>query len=163
MLRPLFRVPENKTQTQSDSMLSAAPPRRKQATQLQQMELDRLLRKQRSKAYLDAIHRLDAGGHAHNQAVVDRMLDAIRAEFPEVEIEGILLGIVSVCYLGKPYEVHSLDLLGGIIRHFRVGETMPGGLEKARGIALHGGYDFIEVYTDCCRAVDGFGNVSVIR
>lgn len=165
MPRPLFRVPENKTetQTQTHSNLSAAPPRTRQLSPLQQMEVERLLRKQRSKAYLDAVSRLDAGGHVHNREAVDQLLDAIRAEFPEVELHGVLLGIVSACYLGKPYEVHSVDMLGGIITHYRAGEPMPDGLEKARGIAIHGGYAFIEVYTDCCRAVDGFGNVSVIR
>jgi hypothetical protein len=39
---------------------------------------------------------------------------------------------------------------------------MPGGLEKARGIAMRGGYEFIEVYADCCRCVSSNGSVSVI-
>ena len=29
-----------------------------------------------------------------------------------------MLGIVSICYLGKPYEVHSLDITGQIIEHY---------------------------------------------
>ena len=31
----------------------------------------------------------------------------------------------------KPYEVHTLDLTGGIIEHYKTGETLPDGLEKA--------------------------------
>lgn len=64
---------------------------------------------------------------------------------------------------GKPYEVHTLDIGGGIVDHYKEGEVLPGGLEKARGIALKGGYDFIEVYVDCCRAVSSTEMVSVIK
>lgn len=85
-------------------------------------------------------------------------------------LNGILLKIavllenheVSICYLGKPYEVHTLDITGQIIEHYKSGHILPGGLEKARSIAMRGGYDFIEVYVDCCRAVSSNGLVSVI-
>ena len=91
---------------------------------------------------------MDAGGHVHNQNQVNEILNALREEFPEVEIAGILLGIVSTCYLGKPYEVHTVDITGEIIEHYKSGQVLPGGLEKARSIAIRGGYDFIEVYVD---------------
>ena len=93
---------------------------------------------------------------------VNEIVDTIRSEFPEVEITGIMLGIVSICYLGKPYEVHTLDITGQIIEHYKGGQMLPGGLEKARSIAMRGGYDFIEVYVDCCRAISSNGSVSVI-
>ena len=123
---------------------------------------DRLLRRKRSKAYMDAMHKLDAGGHVHNQSKVNEIIDAILNEFPEVEISSVLLGFVSICYLGAPYEVHTLDLSGQIIEHYKAGHPLPGGMEKARSIALRGGYDFIEVYSDCCRAISSNGAVSVI-
>ena len=135
---------------------------RRQAQQVDKMKLDRLLRKKRSKEYMDALHRLDAGGHVHNQHKVNEIIDAIRNEFPEVEISGVLLGYVSICYLGRPYEVHTLDMTGQIIEHFKVGQTLPNGLEKARAMAIRGGYSFIEVYVDCCRAISEDGTVSVI-
>ena len=69
---------------------------------------------------------------------------------------------MAVCYLGKPYEVHTLDVTGGIIEHYQTGQILPNGMEKARSIALRGGYEFIEVYTDCCRAISSNGKVSVI-
>ena len=152
------------TQTQSGSILSATQQKQntQQTQQIDKMKLDRLLRKSRSKEYMDAIHRLDAGGHVHNQNKVNGIIDAIRQEFPEVEISGILLGFVSICYLGKPYEVHTLDMTGQIIEHYQGGQALPGGLEKARSIALRGGYDFIEVYVDCCRCISSNGTVSVI-
>ncbi|MDO4167932.1 MAG: hypothetical protein Q4D32_11070, partial [Eubacteriales bacterium] len=71
-------------------------------------------------------------------------------------------GCVSVCYLGEPYEVHTIDMKGGILEHYKKGQKLPDGMEKARGIALRGGYAFVEVYIDCCRAVSGNGTVSVI-
>lgn len=151
-------------QTQAGSILSATQQQesKQQNQQIDKMKLDRLLRKTRSKEYMDALHRLDAGGHTHNQNKVNEIIDAIRNEFPEVELSGILLGFVSICYLGKPYEVHTLDMTGQIIEHYKAGQTLPGGLEKARSIALRGGYDFIEVYVDCCRCISANGSVSVI-
>ena len=86
MPRPMLRTPQQQTQT--NSLLSTAPQQRqqmKQAQQLDKMKMDRLLRKPRSKAYMDAVHRLDAGGHVHNQNKVNGIIDAIREEFPEVE------------------------------------------------------------------------------
>ncbi len=158
----MLKKPE--TQTQSNNILSAtAKPQQKQQTNtMDKMKLDRLLRKNRSKEYMDAMHKLDAGGHVHNQHMVDEIIDAIRNEFPEVEISGILLGFVSICYLGKPYEVHTLDMTGQIIEHYKAGQALPGGLEKARAIAMRGGYDFIEVYADCCRCISTTGAVSVV-
>lgn len=129
---------------------------------MDKMKLDRLLRKTRSKEYMEALHKLDAGGHVHNQQKVNEIIDTIKNEFPEVEISGVLLGFVSICYLGKPYEVHTLDMTGQIIEHYKSGQILPGGLEKARSIALRGGYDFIEVYVDCCRCVSATGAVSVV-
>ena len=162
MPKPMLKQPQ--THTQSESILSATQnqSQKQQTQQMDKMKIDRLLRKTRSNEYMDALHKLDAGGHVHNQHKVNEIINTIRNEFPEVEISGVLLGFVSICYLGKPYEVHTLDLSGQIIEHYKSGQTLPGGLEKARSIALRGGYDFIEVYVDCCRCVSSTGAVSVI-
>lgn len=164
MPRPMIRTPQTQTQTETNNILSTTMPQQQsqQHQQMSKMQMDRLLRQPRSKEYMEAMKRLDAGGHVHNKQQVDDILDAIRQEFPEIEIAGILLGCVSKCYLGDPYDVHTLDITGNIIEHYTVGNTLPGGLEKARGIALHGGYAFIEVYVDCCRAISENGAVSVI-
>ena len=162
MPKPMLRHPQ--TQTQSGSILSATQQQesKQQSQQIDKMKLDRILRKARSKEYMDALHKLDAGGHVHNQQKVNDIINAIQQEFPEIEISGILLGFVSICYLGKPYEVHTLDMTGQIIEHYKAGQTLPGGLEKARSVALRGGYDFIEVYVDCCRCISANGSVSVV-
>lgn len=163
MPRPMLRTPQQ-TQNQTHNILSATNQNQQQKQQQQQMDkmkLDRLLRQPRSKAYMDAIHKLDAGGHVHNQNKVNDIINAIKEELPEVVLGGIL-GYVAICYLGKPYEVHTLDVTGGIIEHYKAGQTLPNGMEKARSIAMRGGYDFIEVYVDCCRAISSNGTVSVI-
>lgn len=161
MPKPMLRQPQAQTQ---NTILSAtkSQEQQQQAQQMDKMKLDRLLRKARSKEYMQALHKLDAGGHVHNQQKVNEIINTIRNEFPDLEISGIMLGIVSICYLGKPYEVHTLDITGQIIEHYKSGQVLPGGLEKARSIAMRGGYDFIEVYVDCCRAVSSNGSVSVI-
>jgi hypothetical protein len=133
--------------------------------QKDKLKLDRLLRTARSKTYMEALHKLDAGGHVHNKDKIDEIIKVIQDEFPEVEIEEIFsefIGYVSKCYLGKPYEVHTLTVTGAIIEHYKSGNPLPDGLEKARTIAKRGGYEFIEVYTDCCRAISSNGSVSVI-
>mgnify|MGYP004631712455 CR=1 FL=1 len=165
MPRPMLRTPQKQSQTVGNNILSATRNNEQQQQQRQQMDkmkLDKLLRKPRSKEYMEALHKLDAGGHVHNQDKVNDIIRTIQEEFPEVQLGGILLGYVSICYLGKPYEVHTLDLTGGIIEHYKTGETLPGGLEKARTIAMRGGYEFIEVYKDCCRAVSASGYVAII-
>lgn len=162
MPKPMLKQPQ--TQNITGSILSATQQQesKQQTQQMDKMKLDRLLRKTRSKEYMNALHKLDAGGHVHNQNKVNEIIDAIRNEFPEVELRGILLGYVSICYLGRPYEVHTLDMTGQIIEHYVGGQTLPNGLEKARALAMRGGYDFIEVYVDCCRCVSANGTVSVI-
>lgn len=159
MPKPILNPYQSKKQTQAIHIMAS----NLKHPQIDKLSLDRLLRKSRSKEYMDAIHQLDAGGHVHNKKEVNEIINTIKSEFPDVDINGILLGFVAKCYLGAPYEAHTLDLVGEIIEHYKQGETLPGGLDKAKSIALHGGYDFIEVYTDCCRAISSNGSVSVIK
>lgn len=159
MPKPILNSYQSQKQTQASNIMTS----NLKQPQIDKLSLDRLLRKSRSKEYMDAIHQLDAGGHVHNKKEVNEIINTIKSEFPDVDINGILLGFVAKCYLGAPYEAHTLDLVGEIIEHYKRGETLPGGLDKAKSIALHGGYDFIEVYTDCCRAISSNGSVSVIK
>lgn len=164
MPKPILKNPQS--QMNSNTLLSATlqpTNKNKQLQQMNKMNLDRLLRKPRSKEYVNTLSKLDAGGHVRNQNKVTEIINAIKNELPEVEISGILLGIVSKCYLGEPYEVHSLDITGQIIEHYKAGEVMPGGLEKARTLAARGGYAFIEVYIDSCRCISSTGSVSVVE
>lgn len=54
------------------------------------------------------------------------------------------------------------DAAGQIIELYKQGEALPGGPEKARRLAMHGGYESIEGYSDCCRAIGANGSASVI-
>jgi hypothetical protein len=105
---------------------------------------------------------LDAGTHHANRAGLESLVEAIANEFPELGIEQRPLGIVSQCHLGTPYEVHTCDLTGDIIEHFETYRPMPPLYERARRLAVHGAYAFIEVYADTLRAVSADGFVSVI-
>jgi hypothetical protein len=124
--------------------------------------LERRLRQKRSNAYMEAVKQLDIGGETMNQAAFDAFVNAVKNEFPDVPFKDQLVGFVAKCYLGLPFEVHTLDISGGIIKHYRVSEGLPPLMEKARSIAIHGGYAFIEVYADSIRPVKEDGSVSVV-
>lgn len=163
MPKPMIGSRQADGRTDSIMTLHMKPEQKTNTSEkLSQMQLDRLLRKKRSPKYMELMHTLDAGGHVTNKAKVDEIIDAIREEFPEVDIKGILLGYVSTCYLGRPYEVHTLDMSHSIIEHYVTGQPLPNGLEKARSLAMHGVYDFIEVYIDRCICVSSNGDTSVI-
>ena len=70
--------------------------------------------------------------------------------------------MVSKCFLGDPYEVHTVDFTHTIIKHYKQGEVLPDGMEKARAIAARNIYMYIEVYTDHCCAISADGIVSII-
>lgn len=148
---------------QQQHKLSLQPSRTEMKSgQLNQQKVEQLLRKRRSKEYVEAVSKLDAGGHTCNQQQVEEILSAIENEFPEISLQGMLVGCVAECYLGPPYEVHTLDFRDRIIQHYKGGESLPDPMEKVRGLARRGGYAFIEVYTHCARAVGTDGSVSVI-
>lgn len=135
--------------------------RQKPVVSLSPQQLEDRLRQKRSSAYVKAMTGLDTGGHLHNQSVLDALLDAIKTELPE--LEALPLGVVSRCYLGEPFEVHTLDWTGNIIQHYKTFEALPASLEPARTLALYPGYAFVEVYTDKLIAVTERGDTSMIR
>jgi hypothetical protein len=109
---------------------------------------DRDVLKKRSKKYLELIAGLDAKTLTETKGM-DELMKAIKEEFGTAELTNLPLGIVSKCYLGHPYEVHTLDLSGSqIIKHYRVSETMEATFEKARSVAKHNAYALVEVYAD---------------
>lgn len=161
MPRPMIGN-RQKLQIGSGSSLERKNEARASSRQLSKLELDRLLRKPRSKEYMEAMRRLDIGSHTHNDAQRDEIIRILQEEFPEVQLGGILIGIIGKCYIGPEYDVHSFDTTGGIIHHFHKNESMPPELARARALAARGTYEFIEVYHDCCRCVSADGTVAVI-
>ncbi|WP_298703824.1 hypothetical protein [uncultured Veillonella sp.] len=131
---------------------------------LREADVRQRLRQKRSEAYVELLGKLDAGQQQLSQAYIDEVVAAIKKEFPELTLDVFPLGLVAKCYLGEPYEVHTLDLQsGGIIYHYKRGEPMPGVLERARGLAMRSEYAFIEVYNDTLRPVRRDGSVTVIN
>lgn len=161
MPRPIIGNRQNQ-QTGSGLSLERKTQNQTSARTMSKLEMDRLLRKPRSKEYMEAMRKLDIGGHTHNKAQADEIINILRNEFPEVQLEGLLVGIISKCYIGPEYDVHTLSTTGGIIHHYQKGEAMDPDLARARALAARGTYEFIEVYHNCCRCVSADGTVAVI-
>jgi hypothetical protein len=109
------------------------------------------------------VNGIDVGGHRADRAALASLIQAIADEFPELGVDQLPLGIVSRCYLGTPFEVHRCGLDGEILDHFETFRQMPAPFERARSLALHPAYAFVEVYADSLRAVSADGSVSVIE
>jgi hypothetical protein len=109
----------------------------------------------RSKRYLSALARLDASATI-TAAELAQIIDDIHCEFTD-RWAALPLGLVSKCYLGHPFEVHMLAPDGGIVEHYRLGQPLPGILERARELARSEPYLAVEVYADriVCLRADG--------
>lgn len=166
MPRPLLLTPEQQRQKVKNAeslLLNSGKTNQKSKTRLNQMQMERVLNKRRSKSYVSAMKRLDAGGRMHNQRQVEELIKLIQEELPEIEVDAFPIGIVAQCFLGAPYQVHTLDVTGGIIEHYETYRPLPGMLEKARHLASSGYYAFIEVYNTALRAVKEDGTVAVLK
>lgn len=109
---------------------------------------DKDILKKRSKKYLDLIKGLDAKMLTETKGI-EELMKGIQEEFGTAELANLLLGIVSKCFLGHPYEVHTLDLSRSqIIKHYKIDETMQVDFERARSLAIHNAYALIEIYKD---------------
>jgi hypothetical protein len=159
MPKPLL----NKTDVKTKSSIFNIEQKKIQTPSISKDYIDKILRSKRSKDYMACFNKLDNGNATMNQQKVAEILAGIANEFPEVQLSGFLLGYVSKCYLGDTYEVHTVNISGQIITHYKNGELLPDGMEKARSIAMNPAYIFIEVYTDCCRAISKSGLVSVVK
>lgn len=142
------------------SSLSSVTPKTSGA--LTKSQIEKILRQKRSSSYIEALHQLDAGGHMCRTEAINKLVETIKSELPEVIVTELFLGIVSKCYLGDPFEVHTLQIAGNIIHHYKVGESLPLALEKARSMARHPSYVLIEVYSSHIVAVSQDGSASLV-
>lgn len=109
---------------------------------------DRELLKKRSARYMELISGLDAKTLTDTKGITN-LIQTIQDEFGTADIANLPIGVLAKCFLGHPYEVHTLDLAGNqIVKHFKINETLPDGFEKARGLAKHNAYAFVEIYRD---------------
>ena len=136
-------------------------------TRLSPAQLEARLRQPRSADYLSALTQLDSEGHVCDPQAVQRVLAALREEFPDLSIESYPLAIVAKCYLGAPFEVHTFVFgaevhPSNIVHHYKTFETLPAPLEMARSLALNPAYAFVEVYTDKLVPVATARTISII-
>ncbi|WP_433863032.1 hypothetical protein [Sphingobacterium thalpophilum] len=109
---------------------------------------DRELLKKRSTRYVEMMSGLDAKTLTDTKGIAG-LLQAIQEEFGTADIANLPLGVLAKCFLGNPYEVHTLDLVGNqIVKHYKLNETLPDSFEKARALAKHNAYAFVEIYRD---------------
>lgn len=109
---------------------------------------DRDILKKRSEKYLNLIKTLDTDLLSETRGK-EEMMTKIHEEFGTANLADLPVGILAKCYLGHPHEVHTLDLSAGqIIQHYKIGEPLPEHFEKARTLAKHNAYLFVEVYKD---------------
>lgn len=158
MRRPLLNLSTSK-QTSLKTTVNSP----KLNVELQGVALEKKLRTKRSEAYTQCMTKLDTGSAVVNRAKVDEIIQTIATEFPELKPYQFPIGIVAKCYLGDSYEVHVLDSGLRIVKHYKFGEPLPSGMEKARRLANHSAYAYIEVYSDSICAVAHSGAVSMIK
>lgn len=120
----------------------------------------RLLTSARSARYAAAVAKLD-GSATLTEVQTARIVDDIHREFAE-KWAAFPAGIVGHCFLGAPFEVHTLTADGQIVEHYQVGEPLPGLLEKARSLARHDTYLAIEVYPDRMVCVRHDGTITIL-
>lgn len=109
---------------------------------------DRDILKKRSEKYLNTMRTLDTDLLSETRGK-EEMISKIHEEFGTANLADLPVGILAKCYLGHPHEVHTLDLsVRQIIQHYKIGEPLPEHFEKARILAKHNAYLFVEVYKD---------------
>ncbi|OUS69492.1 hypothetical protein B1748_31380 [Paenibacillus sp. MY03] len=158
----LLRRPILGTKAGVETNLSASV-RIRPTEELIGLALEKRLRQKRSTAYTEAMTKLDAGGVVCHSETVRELIQTISNEFPELKPHQFPIGIISKCYLGSPYEVHVLDTALEIVEHYKVGQSLPSGMEKGRALALHPGYLYIEIFSNSICAVSKSGNTSIIQ
>jgi len=156
MPRPLFRK-------KSQKQLKWSTETRQANQGFLHTSFEERMRQKRTSSYLETMSGLDTGEKVISQAKTKEIMDAVKEEFPDLPDSEMPVGIVAKCYLGDPYEVHTFDIETGEILHYKTSEPLPPMLERARSIAQHPSYLFIEVYPNCLCAVDRNGEVSIVK
>lgn len=113
-----------------------------QSSSAAQRPLVRDVRRRRSMALLDAVHRLDA---EISPAAREDLARWIREAYHS-ELGDIPLGFVAQCHLGPPYVDHILDLFQNIVEHYAPADRMPDPYAQARMLVRSGAYAYVEIF-----------------
>ncbi|MCM1009701.1 MAG: hypothetical protein NC390_02325 [Fusobacterium sp.] len=135
-------------------------------------------RQKRPQSYLILMKNLDVDGAQISEDKLNEIINELHNTVPQISLDETFLGVLGKCYLGTGYDVHTLSksiifgldesthLLGYgrmILKHFKIGESLPVELERARNLASNPNYQFIEVYSNKIIAVLADGNVAIIK
>ncbi len=115
---------------------------------------ERMRPRRRSARYIMAIHRLDRS--VEHGVDVREVTDTVLAEFEGCA--AVPVSIVAECRLGAPFEVHTLDIGAGRLRHHRLGERLSPLLERARALAADSEQMAVEIYERALVAIREAGS-----
>jgi len=106
------------------------------------------------------------------------IVNTVKNEVPDIVQEDTFIGVLGKCYLDNLHDVHtlSLDIIFGvdevsgqpgygrmILKHYKIGESLPEELEKGRSLAVNPNYLFVEIYKTKIIAVKQNGSVSIVK
>lgn len=176
-------------QTQKQDTPQATEKRKKFSFSFdEQQEIDKELRKPRSRAYMevfDAIDMLSATdeeiiaelkanmdeetAEEFSNMTAEEILEEIKLCFQEefqnlqIEVESILCGVLSKCYING-CDCHAISSEGDILDHYSKIKAIPDeNLERGRRVfRKYPDCRCVEVYTDCCRVVSNDSTVMKI-
>ncbi len=135
-------------------------------------------REKRPQSYINIIKNLDLEGSKVSEKKLEEIINQLQNAVPEIVLDEMFIGILGKCELGAEYDVHTIskEVIFGIdevnhlpcfgrmiLKHFKIGETLPDGLEKGRNLAVNPNYVFVEIYNDKIIAVQENGSVAIIK
>lgn len=135
-------------------------------------------REKRPQSYINLIKNLDLEGSKISEKKLEEIVNQLKNAVPEIVLDEMFIGILGKCELGAEYDVHTIskEVIFGIdevnhlpgfgrmiLKHFKIGETLPDGLEKGRSLAVNPNYIFVEIYNDRIIAVQENGSVAIIK
>lgn len=164
MPRPLlFNTPQNQNIQQPENRLSATMKSEDHTeTRSNGPSTQRALRKRRSQKYMDIMSKLDAGSGNISPRDIEDMIQAIREEFPDIEIFNEYCGCMAICHLPGNFDVHILSPGSNCITHFGAGFGFETPLDSCRNLCRMPEYRFVEVYTNSLKAISANGAVANI-
>lgn len=140
--------------------------------------LELAFREKRPQNYINLMKNLDIEGEKISENKLNEIITQLKNLIPEISLDDSFIGVLGKCQLGADYDVHTLSkkIIFGIdesthqlgygrmiLKHFKVNENLPEGLEKGRSLAVNPNYAFVEIYNDKLIAVQEDGNVAILK
>lgn len=171
---------QEQTQTQKKEMPQSGERKKQFSFSFdKEQEIDKELRKPRSRAYMEVFDAIDMLSTTDEEIIAElkanmdedtaeefsnmtaeEILEEIKACFQEefqnlqIEVQSILHGVLSKCYIND-CDCHAISAEGNIMDHYNSHSPMPDEfLERGRMVfRKYPSCRCVEVYSDCCRVV----------